>query len=300
MQTASPGILTHAHVEFLQCSILAGQYRYAHRIVHSEWPRPGSADVVTVPTLRYYYLRGLVYMGCEDWQWAVRAFWTCLSVPFDGISQIAICAWKKLMFCQCILSSAEETVVTSVPANMSNAMTRFLTTREGDTNEEHVSAYRNLVKAFQTSNQVQFTALQQTHANVWQADGNTGMVERLAIALLHRRVRHLASIYSVISMEQLAKELQVAVDTLPLLLSQVEGLKFTIEAEFLVLDLVEAKHGNISQEGLGQLMDLAERVRTLDLSIATSSRYQHLKDGSSSSSTRVAMAAAGPLGVAEL
>jgi hypothetical protein len=169
-------------------------------------------------------------------------------------------------------------------------MSRFLTTREGES--QNIPAYRDLVKAFQGSDQVQFTALQQTHGEVWQTDGTTGLVDRLATEVLHRRVRHLASVYSVISLDQLSNELQVPVGNLPLLLEQVNGLTVRTDGDFLSLDLVEANP--ISQEGLIQLMDLTERIRAIDLSIASSARYQHLKDSSNRTAT------SGPLGVAEL
>jgi len=282
---AAPGTLTPAHVEFLQCSVLAAQYRYARRMVDVEWPRPTQGGDA-VQTLRYYYLRGLVHMGCEEWQWAVRSFWTCLSVPFEGVSAIMIAAWKKMVLCQCLLGNP-----TNLPPAVSNALARFLTTRECES--QNVPAYRDLVKAFQANDQVQFMALQQMHGAAWQADGTTGMVERLATEVLHRRVRHLASVYSVISLEQLSNELQVPAGNLLLLLSQVNGLNVKIESEFLSLELVEMNP--ISQEGLAQLMDLAERMRALDLSIASSSRYQHLKDNSTSRAS-----VSGPLGVAEL
>lgn len=281
---ASHGILTPAHLEFLQCSILACQHRYARRMVGSEWPRPARAD--TVQTLRYYYLRGLVHMGCEEWQWAVRSFWACMSIPFEGVSAIMIAAWKKMILCQCLLGSN-----TSVPLAVSNAVTRVLTTREGES--QNIPAYRDLVKAFQANDQVQFMALQQTHGALYESDGTMGMVERLAAEVHHRRVRHLASIYSVISLQQLSNELQVPVANLQLLLSQVDGLKAKMdESDFLSLELVNADP--ISQDGLAQLMDLAERIRALDVSIASSSSYLHLKDTSSRA------AIPGPMGVAEL
>lgn len=290
---ASPSVLTGAHTEFLQCSILAAQYRFARRMCNGEWPRPVEARNGNEQTLRYYYLRGLVEMGNEEWQWAVRAFWTCLSIPVEGVSAIAINAWKKMVYCQLLLG-----IPTSLPSAISNSMTRFLTTqREGEA--EHISAYRNVIKAFQTENQVEFTALFQTHAAVWQADGTTGMMERLAIQLLHNRVCHLASVYSVISMEQLARELAVEVGTLPLLLQKVEGLMVEMDGEWLSLKLKETPQLQNGSTSLEQLMYLTERIRAMDLSIASSARYQHLKDGSGNvASARANLA--GPLGVAEL
>lgn len=282
---AAPGILTPSHVEFLQCCILAGQYRYARRAVATDWPRPMKGMPVS-QTLRYYYLRGLVHMGCEEWQWAVRSFWTCLSIPSDGISAIVIVAWKRLVLCQCLLGSP-----TSLPPTASPAVTRFFTTREGES--QNILVYRDLIKAVQVNDRARFLSLQQMHAAVWEADHNTGMVKRLATEVLHRCVRHLASVYSVISLQQLGDELQIPTVEVPLLLSQVSGLVANLDPDGM-FSLELAEMDIISSEGLAEIMELADRIRALDISIATSTRYQHLKD----SSTRVPFP--GPLGVAEL
>jgi hypothetical protein len=76
-------------VEFMQCALLAGQYRYAARVVGDDWPLPGkgmSAELV----LRYFYLRGLLHIGSGNLKLAVRCFWTVLSVPCECVSAIAV------------------------------------------------------------------------------------------------------------------------------------------------------------------------------------------------------------------
>jgi hypothetical protein len=223
-------------------------------------------------------------MGCEDWQWAVRSFWTCVSISSDGISAIVIVAWKKLVLCQCLLSSP-----TSLPPAASPAVTRFFTTQEGES--QNILIYHDLIKFFQANDRIGFLALQHTHAAVWEADRNTGMVQRLVTEVLHRCVRHLASVYSVISLKQLGDELQIPPDDVPLLLSQVDGLVANLDPDGM-FSLELAETDVISTEGLAELMGLAERIRALDMSISTSARYQNLKD------SRAPFA--GPLGVAEL
>jgi hypothetical protein len=225
-------------------------------------------------------------MGCEDWKWAVRSFWTCLSIPSDGISAIVIVAWKKLVLCQCLLSRP-----TSLPPAASPAITRFFTTKEGES--YNILIYRDLIKAFQANDRAGFLALEHEHAAVWEADRNTGIVQRLATEVIHRYVRHLASVYSVISLQQLGDELQIPPNDMPLLLSQVDGLVASLDADGMCsLELAESEV--ISTEGLTEMMALAERIRALDKSISTSTRYQNTKD----SSARAPFA--GPLGVAEL
>jgi hypothetical protein len=225
-------------------------------------------------------------MGCEDWKWAVRCFWTCLSIPSDGISAVVIVAWKKLVLCQCLLSTP-----TSLPPAASPAVTRFFTTREGES--QNILIYRDLVKAFQANDRTGFLGLQRMHLTVWEADRNTGIVQRLATEVLHRYVRHLASVYSVVSVQQLGNELQISPNDVPLLLSQVDGLVASLDPDGMFsLELVESDI--ISTEGLTEVMVLAERIRALDMSISNSTQYQNMNDFS----TRASFA--GPLGVAEL
>ena len=98
--------LTQVQVEFLQACLYAQQYRYAESWVLHTWPRPAgglgttSSSMVRL-VLRYFYLRGTVHIGCANWKWARRCFWTCLSIPSDMVSAIAIAAWKKLVLVHC-------------------------------------------------------------------------------------------------------------------------------------------------------------------------------------------------------
>ena len=100
-------IISHASVEFLQCCILAEQYRYAARFLKGPegqeiWPSPTSMISVK-QVLRYFYLRGMIHLGGDELELAHRCFWTCLSIPADVCSKIAIEAWKKLVLVQCLL-----------------------------------------------------------------------------------------------------------------------------------------------------------------------------------------------------
>lgn len=80
---------------------MAEQYRYAARVMEGSWPRP-AATLSVRHILRYFLLRGMIHMGCNDWTMAVRCFWTCLSVPSEVVSALAIGAWKKMVLVQCL------------------------------------------------------------------------------------------------------------------------------------------------------------------------------------------------------
>jgi hypothetical protein len=75
--------------------------------------------------LRYFYLRGCIYVGCNDLQLAVRSFWTCLSIPSEIVSAIAISAWKKLVLVQALTNVAD----TATTASSSSTSSTFYNTK---------------------------------------------------------------------------------------------------------------------------------------------------------------------------
>lgn len=123
-----PNELQQASVEFLQCAILAEQYRYASRLVQDTWPRPTESSSVK-QVLRYYYLRGMVHLGCNDFTMAHRCFWTCLSIPAENVSKIMLEAWKKMLLVQCLAYNPNDGSVQPAyqsPKSMPNCMARLL------------------------------------------------------------------------------------------------------------------------------------------------------------------------------
>lgn len=93
--------LTHVHVELLQTCLYAQQYGFAEECVRGSWPKP-TAGTTVKQVLRYYYLRGCIHINLRHWNWAIRCLGTCLVVPSDVVSAIAIAAWKKYVLVQCL------------------------------------------------------------------------------------------------------------------------------------------------------------------------------------------------------
>ena len=117
--------VTNFACEFLQACILCHQYSFALQRIAHKWPVPqkptstGSISTGVTATcsvdavLRYYYLRGIVCMGCCDKtttaslnSLAIRCFWTCLTIPTKSgantVSSIAVAAYKKLVLLQAL------------------------------------------------------------------------------------------------------------------------------------------------------------------------------------------------------
>ncbi|KAL7558532.1 hypothetical protein ACA910_008125 [Epithemia clementina (nom. ined.)] len=125
-------VLTPLHADILHISLCAGQAQEAERIVADDWPRP-SRGLGVIVVLRYFYLRGMVHLECQNWEWAIRCFWTCLVIPADAAatSAIVVAAWKKLVLVQALtqsdrLPAEDTTTVLKFPKTTPVCVSRFI------------------------------------------------------------------------------------------------------------------------------------------------------------------------------
>eukprot|EP00571_Detonula_confervacea_P006983 CAMPEP_0172322172 /NCGR_PEP_ID=MMETSP1058-20130122/45177_1 /TAXON_ID=83371 /ORGANISM="Detonula confervacea, Strain CCMP 353" /LENGTH=743 /DNA_ID=CAMNT_0013037833 /DNA_START=13 /DNA_END=2247 /DNA_ORIENTATION=- len=123
--------LTPFHPDFLQVSLLAGQYRYASTFLTSH---PTSHTTLDFPYLRLdptsylrtHYYAGLVHVGCNDWNAALDSFHLCITMPCSSVSAISIAARKKSLLVQCLLLESEELDRNATATNSkSNVQTRI-------------------------------------------------------------------------------------------------------------------------------------------------------------------------------
>ena len=395
------GILQHAHVEFLHCCVLAEHYRYAERLIQSSWPRPTST-VSSKQVLRYYYLRGMIHVGCDHFRLAHRCFWTCLNVPADVCSKVAIAAWKKLVLVQCILDNSSkattsgvpgsdsgsgsssgvlsdggldsmiislsptttggssgrgrlggnESSTTSLPKAMPNCIGRMLTSYRDasstgqqprsrttrhtqqlapgiDSQQQQqqlnpITCYMDVSQAYHAHNMTQLEELEQKYLQIFQEDGNIGLIRQCKTKLLHVKVAQLARIYSVVPLSKLANSLlpppgagedemqrngrvsailcqsQISCDI------QDDGMVVFPSPEQFNDTEFGNNHGEdassaCSVANLSSWMALMQKVQALDAAVATNSKYLALaRKDASSGGDKIAMMAAGPRGVEDV
>lgn len=272
-------------VEFLRCALLAGQYRFAERVIADDWPRPAKGTPVEL-VLRYFYMRGMVHVGCDQFQLAIRSFWTVLSIPSDTASVIAVDAWKKMALAKSLVlrDSLPSQSLVSPPPGASSAISRFLTGTTSSSSPEStaldadsagVSKYIDLVKACHSSDRRKFKQIQHENAALWESDHNTGLVERLASDLEHRQVLQLASVYSRLPLSHVSAELELSEEEAFSTLKQVDDLNFRYENRMVWFEATGACP--IGAEDARSLIKLSETIRKLDAAIANSSRYQSIK-----------------------
>ncbi|KAL3944739.1 MAG: hypothetical protein SGBAC_001158 [Bacillariaceae sp.] len=237
----APNELQSVGVEFLQCSLLAEQYRYAARLLQGTWPRPMEGSSVK-QVLRYYYLRGMIHLGCNDLVLAHRCFWTCLSIPSDSLSKITFEAWKKMVLVQCLMTKQPEEAnrMIRTPKSMPSVMGKLLSSFQeggsgnkpkparavsrGDhghpeeqqrrpsqrltqrldqlTAQEAVASYMSLTDAFGQREKTKFEAVMKEKEATFKEDRNMGLVHQCLTQLIRNQVIHLSNMYSVVPMSK--------------------------------------------------------------------------------------------------
>ena len=108
-------LFTPFHAEFLQCCILAGQYRSAEKFVRTcpvkgvssclslLYPATAESSIMQSEMfLRYHYYLGVILFACDLYQDAKVAFHMCMTLPGDKLSEIAIAARKKTIVINCL------------------------------------------------------------------------------------------------------------------------------------------------------------------------------------------------------
>jgi hypothetical protein len=270
--------LNAASVEFLQCCILASQYRYA---LHNMPSLNKEKDAMEY--LRFHYLKGVIYYGNDLLQDALKEFNTVLQTPAMEISKVSINAWKKLVLVKCTLDQKD---VLKLPNGVSQAVSRYF---KGYSNlESSVEVYKHLGEKYASMNLNQLDKFLHHHSNELQADGNWGMIQRLASVLEKRAVHTTEHVYNCIPIERLAMKLHMSRDECVEYLTQVTMhqqrhmssasdetfVQFTVDDEdgVVYFDSNDKDHG--LENRIHECMELLKKVKELDVKLASSNKYQ--------------------------
>jgi len=152
-------LFTPLHTEFLQCCISAGQYHIAIEFVKKhpimalspcisllyDYPPPPStsstSDSISLQYytselfLRYQYYLGIIYIASNDYSNARNALHMCCTLPTGGggggdkISDITICARKKMILIHCLLLEKNPTFLSGGYVMMDTTTNTSTTTR---------------------------------------------------------------------------------------------------------------------------------------------------------------------------
>ncbi|GFH59544.1 hypothetical protein CTEN210_16020 [Chaetoceros tenuissimus] len=270
--------LNAANIEFLQCCILASQYRYA---LHNMPCLVKEKDVVDY--LRFHHLKGIIYYGNDLLIDAIKEFNIVLQTPAMDVSQVMISAWKKLVLVKCTLDQKD---VLKLPNGVSQAVSRYF--KGYSSLESTLEFYKSLGEKFHNMTVHALDKLVHQHSEQLQADGNLGMVQRLYSVLEKRIVHTTQNTYSCIPIERLAQKLNLTREECVEYLVQVtmhqqrqvstgnndSFVKFTVDEEegVVYFDSEEKDHG--LENNIQECMELVQKIKELDVKLASSSKYQ--------------------------
>jgi len=308
LMMTQPNHLQQASVEFLQCALLAEHYRYAERLIRGTWPRPNST-VSVKQVLRYYFLRGMIHLGCDDAVMAHRCFWTCLTIPAEVNSKIQIEAWKKVVLVQCLLEDSVTSTSTRLPKVMPNALGRLLASykdasklpakgkdkhfgddheprptklkqqsqqqRESEESIESVTCYMDIAAALYKREKSTLEALKLQHDAILESDGNTGLIEQVQTRLTRNQIYHMANIYAAIPVSKCAATLQIPEAQVPSELRKSQIVCEIVDDDNMVV-FGEQPTPAPSSVDMSEWMQLLEKVQRLDVGITTSTKYHSL------------------------
>ena len=167
---------------------------------------------------------------------------------------------------------------------------------------EEMRIYIQLANAYNNVDRVAFEKLQRDHETTLAEDQNTGLVFQCSARLIRRHVFLLSSIYSVISLTQLAELLQLDEIHLQRLLLKISMDKvWPIEMRVdgaTTFVVFPPRTENVAFD-TNQLVQLSYLIRNLDTSVASSSKYTSMlrKDGNRKNRES---SPAGPRGVEDI
>ena len=253
--------------------------------------------------LRYFYLVGVVFCGCERWSDAVNSFKICITISSQSVSAIVIAAYKKLIFASLMSVSAKPIL----PQCTSTVVTRCLTTSTSltTTSQESLScgikAYNEIADAFLSNDIPKLSTKINQYTKLLIGDGNRGLAGQLLDQVRPNIVRSIASVYETISLSKMAKKLDLTseADVEMILLKMISQgtinsenfdlrLKIDQENSYVHFNVKGSEHNNslkLDEMATGAMVDkivsytrqcvrMAERVRNLDISLSTSAKFQ--------------------------
>lgn len=258
-------VLTQAHVEFLQCCILASQYSIAKQFVDGNpiYSVPSVKGALSSESfLRYFYFLGMVHLACDDYTNAISAFQQCMTLPSKIVSAITIEARKKLLIAKCLMLFHLDDDEYENCAQPDIRQSRVKTAEGGPTSGDKSKStkggkicdiifdlpytasipavkscsttrsfklYEKLVGDYLSIDVAEFTKTINEGAQTLTRDGNMGLVKQLIPLIQYRSLRNISKIYEAIPMAKLATKLGFGGDPRGLMDTESYLLKVTLE-----------------------------------------------------------------------
>lgn len=230
--------LTPLHPDYVSLCLKSHNYKAAlwllqSRIFQVDPKRSGSTPR---DLLLYYYYGSMVYIGLKQFNLAQEALSTVLHVPTNTITAISVEAFKKHILVSLIVQGKSPSLSSKSGASQ---IFRHLRT--------YASEYVNFGETYETNQVDKVSEYITKHTEVFQKDGNFGLVKQCLQALYRLNIQRLTQTYLTLSLKNIAETV---------------GLKSAQEAEFRVLEMIDNGEivASINQEaGMVEFKDKEQR-----------------------------------------
>eukprot|EP00934_Nitzschia_sp_Nitz4_P005045 Nitzschia sp. Nitz4//scaffold43_size134323//123127//124546//NITZ4_003321-RA/size134323-augustus-gene-0.227-mRNA-1//1//CDS//3329552014//5035//frame0 len=270
--------LSSLDIEWMIVLFYAKQHSDATAWVTGTWPLPKAVNSSAEQVLQYYYRRGCVHAKYQDWSMAQRCFWICLSIPGQHAPDLLLQAWKKLVLVQCVqYNGTSRKNQSRMPPSSSVHMGNLAS------NNESLKWYQTFADAYYQRDKAKLATIVEEGAETLTQDFNTDLVELCTQQMVVNQVRHIAQMYSVISVPKLvtllnlertddAQERQTVSDLLGR-----SGLAWEWQDEWIVFnDTKEVVQDACADRELSELVELMETIQGLDVAITTDPTYHSI------------------------
>ncbi|CAM9543308.1 unnamed protein product [Phaeothamnion confervicola] len=266
--------LSPPHADALHCCLLAKRYDLAVRFLDGRPMTevdPRRTGLTPPNLLRYLYYAGVAYVGLKRWQSAIDMFRTCLSMPANATSALAVEAYKKMVLASLISTG----VAPTLPKYTPNSAARQL--------RINATPYSTIADRFKDGTKSVLQRAVSDNAEAILRDGNMGLAKQVVAALTRWKISELTHTYMTLSLQDIASQ---------------AGLESSAEAELHVRSMiglgevaasVELPSGTVTfieeeedctpamvarmESELSAVVRLAEKVRQVDANLSSHPKY---------------------------
>jgi len=268
-------VLTPLDADFLQVCLLAKDYRAALPVLAEEVlsiANPEEYNFKTKDFLRYFYYGGMIYVGVKQYGKALDFFRLGFTAPAVVLSAIMVECYKKFV----LVSLLHTGQVAAVPKYTSSVVQRHL--------KGTCPQYQEFANAYSTNSTDEVHKVAGEHHEVFQKDGNFGLIKQCIQALYRGNIKRHTRTYLTLSLDQIASSVKLSSpkEAEKFVLRMIENgeIYATINQKDGMLNFLDDPEEYNDNKMLNQLdanikksMGLAQRVRAVDQEIASSIPY---------------------------
>lgn len=196
--------LTALHPMFLRACLLSRCYHEAESLLNDEALEINkkTAPVSAQDVMLYGYYGGMVRTGLKQYKKAMFLYLITLTCPANGLSAIALEAYKKYVLVSLIATGG----VPSLPKYTSSVVQRHVKGTAG-------AAYTDFVEAYGTRSTDDLHTLAQKHIEQYRHDNNFGLIKQVIASLYQANIQRYTKVFLTLSLTDIKEGVKLTSDS---------------------------------------------------------------------------------------